>query len=62
MATEYVDVIETPAMTVEINAGAVADQIFIGPTAPTFTAPGIWIQTGLGPSGQDYTVWFEDGL
>lgn len=23
--------------------------------------PGMWIQTGLGPTGEDFTFWIEDG-
>ena len=36
--------------------------IFVQPTAPTPTgSPYLWIQTGLGPSGTDFTFWIEDG-
>lgn len=32
--------------------------------APSFPAGqnGLWIQTGLGPTGDDFTFWFEDGV
>lgn len=23
--------------------------------------PGMWLQTGLGPDGTDFTLWIEDG-
>lgn len=23
--------------------------------------PGMWLQTGLGPNGDDFTMWIEDG-
>jgi hypothetical protein len=35
--------------------------LVIGPDAPTFTGPGMWVQTGLGPDGGDFTLWIEDG-
>lgn len=35
-------------------------QVVSGPTN-TLTRVGLWIQTGLGSSGTDFTIWFEDG-
>lgn len=38
-------------------------QFFVQPTQPD-VPPGTkyqWIQTGLGPEGQDFTLWFDDG-
>lgn len=34
----------------------------IGPTNTlTPGTPGLWIETGLGPDGDDFTFWLEDG-
>lgn len=45
-----------------IDVGGYDQQnIFVGPAEPVFSSPGMWIQTGLGEEGQDFTVWFEDG-
>ena len=43
--------------------GGTAPRVYVQPTAPTVQAntPYIWIQTGLGPQGQDTAMWFEDG-
>jgi len=35
--------------------------IKIQPDNPNFTIPGLWIQTGLGDTGEDVTFWVEDG-
>lgn len=36
--------------------------IFIQPTAPvTALTTYLWVQTGLGTSGEDCTFWIEDG-
>lgn len=40
-----------------------AQQVFVQPDAP-YVKPGvafIWFQTGLGDSGEDMTLWIEDG-
>lgn len=34
--------------------------LVVGPTN-TLTMPGLWVQTGLGASGNDFTLWIEDG-
>jgi hypothetical protein len=31
-------------------------------TNPGLTTPGIWLQTGLGEDGTDFTLWIEDGI
>ncbi len=36
------------------NAG---DQVFIQDTTPTVTAPSIFVQTGLGSTGEDFMLW-----
>ena len=35
--------------------------LHVGPVQPIFTQPGLWVQTGLGVSGNDFTIWIEDG-
>lgn len=36
-------------------------QAFVGPTQPTAPGPYLWVQTGLGATGADWTFWIEDG-
>ncbi len=36
--------------------------LVISPTDPGLTIPGMWIQTGLGDNGDDFSIWIEDGL
>lgn len=40
--------------------GSATHNVFVGPSLPTFSGPGIWIQTGLN-GGKEFAVWFEDG-
>jgi hypothetical protein len=61
MSISYVEVTQTPPLNIDVEIGNLAEETYVGPTAPTFTSTGIWIQTGLGPGGTDYTIWFEDG-
>lgn len=35
--------------------------IFIQHANPSTSTPHLWIQTGLGPHGNDMTFWVEDG-
>lgn len=35
--------------------------IYVQAAQPTGAAPYLWVQTGLGPSGEDFTFWIEDG-
>ena len=61
----------TQVSVTTINAGQIGPPgptlgypMFIQPTAPTganLPAKYFWLQTGLGPLGQDFTIWFEDG-
>lgn len=44
------------------NVTSGAQQVYVQPTNPNMTEPGIWIQTGLAPGGTGFTFWFEDGL
>lgn len=46
------------------TAGAVAGsaQVVISNTQPVGLEKYLWIQTGLGSSGTDFTFWFEDGV
>ena len=35
--------------------------VYVQPTQPTgLTRDYLWVQTGLGPTGTDWTLWFED--
>ena len=35
-------------------------EVFIQASAPVSARDYIWIQTGIGPGGEDFTIWFED--
>lgn len=42
----------------------VRQNVYVQPSTPTF-APGqvgLWVQTGMGADGTDFTLWFEDVL
>lgn len=39
-----------------------ATLVIVSPTDPALTDPGLWIQTDLGPTGDDMTFWVEDGV
>jgi hypothetical protein len=54
-------VISTPGTQTIIGPRGPGNLV-ISPTQPTFEGPGMWVQTGLGPTGQDFTIWIEDGL
>lgn len=36
--------------------------LYVQGSDPGMTYPGLWVQTGLGPDGSDYTFWIEDGF
>lgn len=40
--------------------GGGVQNLFVSPTAPTFTGAGVWVQTGINGTGT--TFWIEDGL
>jgi hypothetical protein len=35
--------------------------VVVSDTQPAFAGTGLWVQTGLGPTGDDFTFWIEDG-
>lgn len=44
------------------DVGDGLQDVYIQDTLPLFDREtGIWIQTGLGESGNDFTFWFQDG-
>ena len=49
---------------VAIDAGPVTvnPNFVIAPNDPNLVTPGMWVQTQVGPTGQDVTFWIEDGL
>ena len=52
----------TDAETARANLGfASATPLYIQNSNPGNSSPHLWIQTGLGPSGGDFTLWIEDG-
>ena len=40
--------------------GGGVQNLFVSPTAPTFSGAGVWVQTGI--NGDGMTFWIEDGL
>lgn len=43
------------------TTGAGGSQVYVQDNTPTIsTSPFLWIQTGLGTDGEDFTVWFND--
>lgn len=46
-----------------IQTSSVAPPIYIQNTAPTVATGNkyMWVQTGLGDTGEDFTIWIEDG-
>lgn len=52
------------AAWIDLSAAASGQNVAISPTSPGYGVgnPGLWIQTGLGTSGEDFTMWIEDGL
>lgn len=44
-----------------VGAPSASPNFSVGPNNPNLTSPGMWVQTGLGPTGQDWTMWIEDG-
>lgn len=53
----------TNAATARFNLGIPisSQSIFIQSSKPVNPSPHLWIQTGLGPGGDDITFWIEDG-
>jgi hypothetical protein len=47
-----------------VDAGPVTANLnfTVAPNNPALVAPGMWVQTQAGPTGQDVTFWIEDGL
>ena len=44
-----------------VNSGGAAKDVFVGPDAPApNTQEYLWVQTGLGETGDCFTVWFND--
>lgn len=64
-------VVDSPPEIIElVTAGPEGVPGLPGPAGPanlvvgpinTLTEPGIWVQTGLGLTGNDWTLWIEDG-
>ena len=50
----------TNAETARANLG-ISSNIYIQHSNPGSSHPHLWIQTGLGPRGDDMTFWIEDG-
>jgi hypothetical protein len=44
------------------SAGSNDTPVVISTTQPVGLSKYLWIQTGLGSSGTDFTFWFEDGV
>ena len=44
-----------------VRGPAGPESLVVRDTDPNLQVPGLWVQTGLGPSGNDFTIWIEDG-
>ena len=55
-----VDVQSSGNVVVTVENGQTQQNLWVGPVQPEFSAPGIWVETGLG-DGEDFTIWIEDG-
>ena len=47
--------------TARANLGISGVPIYVQSTNPKSSHPHLWIQTGLGPKGNDISIWIEDG-
>ena len=45
----------------DANPVAATANFVVSATQPSFSGPGLWVETGLGESGEDYTIWIETG-
>jgi len=36
-------------------------QCFVQPAQPAAAVAYLWVQTGAGTNGEDWTIWIEDG-
>lgn len=46
---------------VETQQVAQGGQAFVQPTQPAVDGAYLWVQTGLGEDGTEFTIWIEDG-
>jgi hypothetical protein len=53
--------VEATHIQVEVSGGFSQQNMWVGPVRPEFSAPGLWVETGLGANGDDFTIWIEDG-
>lgn len=51
----------SPSNIVDVGNGLPQQNLYVGKDQPLFSGPGIWIQTGLGANGDDFTFWIETG-
>ena len=45
----------------DVAPAAANGNFAVGSSDPLLSAPGMWVQTGLGTGGTDVTFWIEDG-
>jgi len=45
----------------DVNPAAQAKNFAVSVANPNLTGPGMWVQIGMGPVGNDWTIWIEDG-
>lgn len=50
-----------PAIEVRVPGPQGPGNLSVGPVNTLSAGPGLWIQTGLGATGEDFTFWIEDG-
>lgn len=54
-----VGVVGGPPAAAAVAGGGGSPDLFVQHDNPGMTSPGMWIQTGLGASGADMTIWVE---
>jgi hypothetical protein len=61
VTTESTEVLVEEMLGIYHTSGV--KEFYVQDTAPDAgaTTPYLWIETGLGPGGNDFTFWFEDG-
>lgn len=56
-----IDTPVAPEISVAVAGIQGPGNLHIGPTNELSAGSGIWVQTGLGADGTDFTFWIEDG-
>lgn len=61
-ATIEPQLVPTIEMTIPSHVTSGAGNVVVSSVDPNLTGPGLWVQTGMGPDGDEFTFWIEDGV